>query len=90
MKELLETQQAMDDIEKEEYDALELGEGEDEPDRTLYSSIQQCRLKSDDGYVLRSAGRGLSECRRICIEDVCNCGGAAAGMCTLSGLYPPS
>ena len=35
MKELLETQQAVDEMEKEEYDAIELIEGEEEPDRTF-------------------------------------------------------
>lgn len=39
MKELLETQQAVDEMEREEYDAVELIEGEGEPDRTFYFYI---------------------------------------------------
>lgn len=47
MKELLETQQAVDEMEREEYDAIELAEGEEEPDREFL-----CCLSLSEGLML--------------------------------------
>lgn len=47
MKELLETHQAVDEMEREEYDAIELAEGEEEPDCELV-----CCLCFSEGLML--------------------------------------
>ncbi|KIP02003.1 hypothetical protein PHLGIDRAFT_112510 [Phlebiopsis gigantea 11061_1 CR5-6] len=48
MKELLETQQAVDEMEKEEYEAVELAEGEAEPDLSdeTYENINETVKKT--------------------------------------------